>query len=195
MLLSTKALVMTFKEIVHHIKPIPDSSFDKLSQLTTEQICRRGEFLFREGKVNNNIYFIGQGLARAFVFHEHHEVTFWFAREADPLLSIQSYVNDLPGYENIELLEDCVLFQLKKQDLERLYHEDIHLANWGRRLADQSFVDTEKRLISRQFKSSMERYEDLIKKQPDLFRRVPLKLVASYLGMTQVTLSRIRAKR
>ncbi|WP_221393728.1 hypothetical protein [Dyadobacter sp. NIV53] len=56
-------------------------------------------------------------------------------------------------------------------------------------------MDTEKRLISRQFKSSVERYHELLKNQPVLFKRVQLKLIASYLGMTQVTLSRIRSKR
>jgi len=186
---------MNFEEIITGVKLIPLSSLAKLKEITSEKNYHKGDFLFKEGKINNNIYFIGQGIARAFVHHEHREVTFWFAREGDPLLSIQSYVNNLPGYENIELLEDCILFQLKKDDLEKLYNEDIHLANWGRKLADKSFVDTEKRLISRQFKSSVERYHELLKSQPALFKRVQLKLIASYLGMTQVTLSRIRAMR
>jgi len=186
---------MDFEKIINEVKLIPAASIAKLAGITSKGNYRKGDFLFREGKVNNNIYFIGDGIARAFVHHEHREVTFWFAKEGDPLLSIQSYVENLPGYENIELLEDCVLFQLKKDDLEKLYSEDIHLANWGRKLADKSFVDTEKRLISRQFKTSVERYHELLNRQPDLFKRVQLKLIASYLGMTQVTLSRIRAMR
>jgi len=186
---------MDLEKIITGVKLIPMSSLEKLRKITTEKKFFKGDFLFHEGKVNNNIYFISKGIARAFVHHEHREVIFWFAQEGDPLLSIQSYVDNLPGYENIELLEDCILFQLKKDDLEKLYNEDIYLANWGRRLADKYFVDTEKRLISRQFKSSTERYQELSETQPDLFKRVQLKLIASYLGMTQVTLSRIRAKR
>lgn len=105
---------MNFEKIITDVKMVPITSLAKLREITTEKEYRKGDFLFREGKTNNNIYFIGQGIARAFVYHEHREVTFWFAQEGDPLLSIQSYVDNLPGYENIELLEDCVLFQLKK---------------------------------------------------------------------------------
>ena len=186
---------MTFENIVARISSIPDSSFEKLDEIITQEHHAKGHMLFKEGKVNNNIYFISKGIARAYVSQDDLEVTFWFAQESDPLFSIQSYVDNQPGYENIELLEDSVLYQLKKEELEILYNEDIYLANWGRKLADKSFVETEKRLIARQFKSSEERYNDLIKSHPELLQRVQLKLIASYLGMTQVTLSRVRARR
>lgn len=185
---------MQFKTIVQDIIRIPEESFIKLNSIISEITLSKGNLIFKQNRINNNIYFIAKGISRAYVNQGMHEVTFAFFEEGQILLSIQSYVENLPGYENIELLEDCVLYQLRKEDLELLYATDIHLANWGRKLADKSFVETEKQLISRQFKSTAERYEEFIKGSPNLFQRVKLKHVASYLGMTQVTLSRIRAK-
>lgn len=107
---------------------------------------------------------------------------------------MKSYVANQKGYEDIELLEDCQLYELKTKDLQALFEKDIHIANWGRKFAEQELVKTEERLISRQFKTATERYKDLLKNHPDLIQRVQLGHIASYLGITQVSLSRIRAE-
>ncbi|WP_121809556.1 Crp/Fnr family transcriptional regulator [Mucilaginibacter kameinonensis] len=185
---------MNFREIVFTIKTIPEESFLKLEDIVKQVALPKGHLLFKANKINNRIYFIAKGISRAFIEGDQNEVTFAFFDEGKILLSIQSYVMDIAGYESIELLEDCELFQLHKNDLEALYSSDIHLANWGRKLADISFVETEKQTISRQFKSTLDRYEEFVKSYPDILQRVKLKHIASYLGMTQVSLSRIRAK-
>jgi CRP-like cAMP-binding protein len=188
-------MLMNFEEIVQNIATIPASSYEALEKFTSKVQLPKGYLLFKAGQINNNIYMISSGISRAYVNLEATELTFAFWGEGKVLLSIQSYVEGTAGYENIELLEDCVLYQLKKADLEELYAKDIHLANWGRKLADQSFVETEKQLISRQFKNTIQRYEDFQQDFPELMNRIKLKHIASYLGMTQVTLSRIRAKK
>ncbi len=114
--------------------------------------------------------------------------------EGDPLISLRSYIQGTPGYENIELLETSELYRLRIADLRQLYASDIHLANWGRKLGEQELIKTEERLMSRQFKNAAERYEELLKNQPNLLQRVQLGHIASYLGISQVTLSRIRAE-
>ncbi|MCX2480594.1 Crp/Fnr family transcriptional regulator [Pedobacter sp. MC2016-15] len=186
---------MNFKEIVQHIAAVPEASFKALEKFTTQVTLPKGHLLFKAGQINNNIYMISSGISRAYVDLESTELTFAFWGPGKVLLSIQSYVAGTAGYETIELLEDCVLYQFKKADLEELYAKDIHLANWGRKLADQSFVDTERQLIAKQFKTTAERYDDFQRDYPELMNRVKLKHIASYLGMTQVTLSRIRAKK
>jgi CRP-like cAMP-binding protein len=90
-------------------------------------------------------------------------------------------------------MEDSKLFMLKRQDLESLFKEDIHIANWGRKFAEMEFLHTEERLIPMLFTTASQRYETLLKNNPDLLQRIPLECLASYLGITPVSLSRIRA--
>lgn len=106
---------------------------------------------------------------------------------------MRSYVSNQKGYEDIELLENCELYLLKTSDLQKLFEKDIHIANWGRKFAEQELIKTEERLISHQFQTATERYKELLKENPDLIQRVKLGHIASYLGITQVSLSRIRA--
>ncbi|MGJ8734563.1 MAG: Crp/Fnr family transcriptional regulator, partial [Cellulophaga sp.] len=84
-------------------------------------------------------------------------------------------------------------YKLETSKLKQLFFDDIHIANWGRKFAEQELIKTEERLISRQFRTATERYQDLLKNNSDLIKRVQLGHIASYLGITQVSLSRIRA--
>ena len=106
----------------------------------------------------------------------------------------KSYVNNQQGYESMELMENSVLYLLKRKDLHELFKEDIHIANWGRKFAESEFLQTGERLISLLFTTASERYMKLIQNNPELLQRIPLECLASYLGITPVSLSRIRAK-
>ena len=75
-----------------------------------------------------------------------------------------------------------------------MYYTDIHIANWGRKYAEYACIKSEKLFIARQFKTSLERYQELINEYPSITQRVHLGIVASYLGISQVNLSRIRAQ-
>lgn len=154
---------------------------------------KKGTILIHAEKVEPYFYILEIGIARAYSDGKNQQITFWFGQAGDVLLSYNSYINNKPGYENIELLEDSVLYQIHLRDLFELYNEHLALANWGRKIAERELIATEKRLIDRSFKDATERYRDFIVQSPDLIKRVALKHIASYLGVTQVTLSRIRA--
>ncbi|SFS93086.1 cAMP-binding domain of CRP or a regulatory subunit of cAMP-dependent protein kinases [Zhouia amylolytica] len=187
--------MMTIDHILDQIYVIPESSKQTLKKYFNEVSFPKGHILLRADTVENSAYFIKKGIVRAYAKTPDNDITFWFGKEGDPVLSMNSYVANKKGYEDIELLEACELYQIKTTDLQKLFDKDIHLANWGRRLAEQELVKTEERLISRQFRTAKERYLDLLIQNPDLVRRVQLGHIASYLGITQVTLSRIRAKK
>ena len=153
----------------------------------------KNHIIISADKVERYLYFIETGIARAYCYTDKQEATFWFGQEGDLILSYNSYVNQQPGYENIELLEDSILYRISDHTLQKLYATHIGLANWGRKLSEQELIKTEERLINRQFRSATERYDELITQNPSLLKRVQLGHIASYLGVTQVTLSRIRA--
>ena len=104
-----------------------------------------------------------------------------------------SFFKNKPGYESIEVLEDSTLYRISSKQLQELYHLHLPIANWGRKFAEQELLLTEQRFMDLQFKTATERYEDLIKHSPTILQRVQLGHIASYLGITQVSLSRIRS--
>lgn len=185
---------MEIDEILDGIYLLPKNSKIAFKKIVSEIKYKKGHTLFEASKVEKNIYFIKKGIVRAFVNNDGVEITFWFGKEGQTVVSLKSYIEGKAGYENIALLEDCELYELKADELKLLYQEDIHIANWGRKFAEEELIKTEERLINREFKTAKEKYSDLLKNNSDLIKRVQLGYLASYLGITQVSLSRIRAK-
>lgn len=185
---------MNIDIILDQIYPLPESSRLSLKKHITEISHPKNFCLMEAGKIIPYIFFIKKGIVRAYSSTAENDITFWFGTEGQTIISMKSYVEDKPGYENIELLEDCELYKLETENLRNLFNEDIHIANWGRRFAERELVKTEELIISRQFKTALERYKDLMRDKSDLLKRVQLGYIASYLGITQVSLSRIRAE-
>ncbi|MDO1450170.1 Crp/Fnr family transcriptional regulator [Rhodocytophaga aerolata] len=185
---------MNLDQIIDSIYLLPEASKHVLKERIVEVNYPKKYLLLRADKVETNIYFIKKGIVRAFARQGAHEITFWFGKEGDTIISMKSYVDNQKGYENIELLEDCELYELKAAHLQKLFLEQIDLANWGRKFAEQELIKTEELFIARQFKTALERYKELLAEHSDIIQRVALGHIASYLGITQVSLSRIRAE-
>ena len=185
---------MDIKEIINQRYAMPDASLDKLRQCLTEVSYPKGFRVLESGKVEKNIFFIKKGIVRAYTSVDGKETTFWVGKEGATLVSMKGYVNDEPGYETMELMEDSVLYVLERKKLKELFADDLHIANWGRRYAEMELLVTEERLISMLSAIASERYKELLEKEPDLLQRLPLGSIATYLGITQASLSRIRAK-
>ncbi len=173
---------------------MPETSADKLISCMSVVEYPKGFRILEAGKVETSVFFIGQGIARAYIPIDGREVTFWIGGEGTALVSLRSYVSDEYGYETVELLEDSVLYRLDRGNLYSLFEQDVNVANWGRKFAEREFLATEEKLIPLLFTTASERYEVLLKNNPELLQRIPLEYLASYLGITPVSLSRIRAK-
>lgn len=185
---------MDIDRIIENIHILPETSITKLKESISDVCYSKGHILLRAEKIESDIYFIKKGIVRAYADFPDKEITFWFGKEGDTAISMRSYVENKKGYENIELLEDCELYKLNTEKLKKLFAEDIHIANWGRKFAERELIKTESLFISRQFGTASERYKELVKDNPDLILRVQLGYIASYLGITQVSLSRIRSE-
>ena len=178
---------MDIKEIINQRYAMPDASLDKLRQCLTEVSYPKGFQVLEYGKIEKDIFFIKKGIVRAYTSVDGKDITFWVGKEGATLVSMKGYVNDEPGYETMELMEDSVLYILERKKLKELFLKDLHIANWGRRYAEE-------RLISMLSAVASERYHELLEKEPDLLQRLPLGSIATYLGITQASLSRIRAQ-
>lgn len=165
----------------------------KIAFAHLEQSRPKGSRLIEAGSIESHIFFVTQGIVRAYISVDGRKITFWIGAEGSTVVSLRSYVDNMPGYETVECMEDCVVYMLERSVLETLFLQDIHIANWGRKFAETEFLQTEERFIPLLFTTASERYEELLKKQPHLFSRISLEHLASYLGITPVSLSRIRA--
>ncbi|WP_246012722.1 Crp/Fnr family transcriptional regulator [Albibacterium bauzanense] len=188
-------IAVTIERILDQIYVLPEASKTLMLSYITADSFQKGHILLKADRVEKAVYFIKKGIVRAFAPQAEQDVTFWFGEEGETILSMKSYVANEKGYENVELLEDCELFELKIDMLHKLYNQDIHIANWGRRLAEKELLKIENRVVSTELLSAKKRYDSLLENSPGLIQRVPLKYIASYLSITQVSLSRIRKEK
>jgi hypothetical protein bfra3_11261 len=185
---------MNINDIINSIYKLPSTSLDTLTHLISEIEYPKHFHLFRENRKESKSYFLKKGIVRAYAHKDDKEVTFWLGQEGDFIFPLQTLFVGLGEYANVELLENCILYEIDLERLQNLYLNDIHIANWGRKYAEYACIKSEKLFISRQFKTSLERYQELINEYPDITQRVQLGTIASYLGISQVNLSRIRAQ-
>lgn len=183
----------TISNQIDSILPLPAVEKELLLSRLQRMHVAKGKLIISAGKIGHHVYFIEGGLARAFCENQRGQTTIWFGQEGDVMLSYLSFFKDQPGYESIELLENAVLYRISSKDLQELYRQHIHIANWGRKFAEYELLKAEQRFMDLQFKTATERYQDLLVNSPAILKRVQLGYIASYLGITQVSLSRIRA--
>ena len=110
------------------------------------------------------------------------------------VISIKSFFHQVPSEEEVEVLEECTLLSISYEDLQYLFRTFPQFNFTGRVLLQEYYIMCEERNISLRRQSTKERYEDLFNSFPSLFNRVPLRMIASYLGMSAETLSRLRGK-
>ncbi|MBO9728656.1 MAG: Crp/Fnr family transcriptional regulator [Chitinophaga sp.] len=153
----------------------------------------KGHHLVHAGAVCRHVYFIEKGLTRTYYVKDGKDVTDWISTEKTVATSIVSFITGMPDIRSIELLEPTVLWAIGHDDLQKLYNESHEIERFGRLLVSYGLVQMQQRFDDLHFATARERYRKLITQHPDIVQRVPLGMVASYLGITQETLSRIRA--
>lgn len=154
----------------------------------------KGHVLVRENTVCNEVFFVESGLSRTYYYKDGKDVTDWISTEGSFACSIVSFITRQPDRRGIELLEDSVLQAITWHELELLYTQFHDMEKLGRMLVNAGLVQLQKRFDDLHFSTALERYKNILENQPTLIERVPLGILASYLGMSQETLSRMRGK-
>lgn len=150
------------------------------------------DIVVHEREINSNLYFITQGVWRAYTFKDGVEVTLWFVSEGEMALSVWGYTSNLPSHLTLEVVTDSEAYCLSRSKLEQLFQSSISLANLGRKILENFMLEIEVAWLDSYNRTALERYVTLLEKQPEIIRAVPLKYIASYLGITAQSLSRIR---
>lgn len=152
------------------------------------------ELLHESGKVCNHFYIIISGIARVFYYKEEKDITVHFSAEQESITTIDSFIQRKKSKYTIEALEELEVFAVSHSDLENLFESNPKYERFGRLFLQQIYIDLVERIDDLQLHSAFERYQILLEKKPYLFQRVSSKHIASFLGMTAETFSRIRQK-
>jgi CRP/FNR family transcriptional regulator, anaerobic regulatory protein len=152
-----------------------------------------GSYVLKKGQVCNKAFFLAKGLARSYYMNQGKEVTSRLMEEGFIITSWLSFYSQQPSNEYIIAMEPCETLYLDFTDINKLYKEFSLFNIIGRKQVEHSFCQAELRTQMLRGLSAVQRYEYFCEKHDSLLQRVPLKYIASYLGMSDETISRIRS--
>ena len=162
------------------------------SQFERKTIAKH-EYLLQEGKICNESYFLESGYARAFAFDpDGNDITFNIFAPTAFVNDVSSFFKREPTKENIQALTECAVWAIPYKRLQASFHAMPEFREFGRMMLIMSNSHLKDRMISMIRDTAEERYAALLRTKPEVFQHVPLKIIASYLGITDTSLSRIR---
>lgn len=175
-----------------NIYKVSHEAKESLLQIMEVKRFGRNELVQDLGSTCKTIYMIKNGGARIFYFKDGTDITEHFSFEKELIIRAESLFTKQPTKKGIQTLEQTEMLALDAEALFNLYDTHHDLERLFRLIFQQEYVNTIKRMESFQFQTATERYKELLE-TTNLVQKIPLKYIASYLGITQVSLSRIRA--
>lgn len=158
-----------------------------------KMVFQKGNFILEEGKTANEYYILEKGLARSFVNNFNgNDVTTHFFVEKEVVIDVSSLFQRIPTQENIVCITDCECWKLDFEVFQELFHRIPNLREWGRAWMSQELFRYKQRSVEMFTLSATKRYLNLLEEKHQVIQFAPLKQIASYLGVTDTSLSRIR---
>lgn len=174
---------------------IDHTLFELLEDFFSPESVKAKVNLIEEGQRSKKFYFLKKGVLRGWSLHDGKEITFQFLFEDGFFCSIESFWYDKPSQYTVEAIEDAELLVVHKRQLLDLLQQDIKLLQAFNEYIIQRLLSYQKLLVGRIKENPEKRYQKLLTTAPEIIRRVPQHYIASYLGITSVSLSRIRNRR
>lgn len=179
-------------KFLHSIYPLSPELAAYLKGTLQVKEVKKKEYLLRAGHICRSIYFIEYGLLRCFYLKGDTEVSSWFMREGDVIVSVESFFDQQKSYESIQALEDTKVYYISFADLEFAYRNFPEFNFVGRVLLQKYYQLSEQRLHSMRMQNAVQRYAFLLHHFPEIVQRVSTTDIASYLGVSRETLSRVK---
>ncbi len=167
----------------------------KIKSLFERESFPAKAILVREGKIAQRVYYIEQGIVRIWFNHDGKEVTFQFLFEGEFISSFESLLSKAASWYTIETIEPVVAYSISIEEFYQKMENFPHVKDFYHQYIHNRMLVYQKLFISRIKDSPEERYHELLEQFPEIIRRVPQHYIASYLGITSVSLSRIRNRR
>jgi len=181
---------------LNHVFKADEFSVEELENIIPKfkkVVFSKNDYLLEEGKTENDYWFVERGFARSYVVDtEGKDITTNFYSEGDIIIDWTSFFLRNPTRENIQALTDCVCWQLDFNTFQELFHGIRSFREQGRTTLVNSYFSLKKQSVSMIADQALERYKKLLKDKPHIVQNISLKHIATYLGVTDTSLSRIR---
>ena len=164
-------------------------------QLFTQQEVPARAILLREGEISRMAFYIEKGSLRLWFNNNGADVTFQFFFEGEAVSSVESFRNRQPSLFTIQTIEPCIIHSITRKDFQYILDHSQPIRESVEEQSFQRLIHYQKLFLSRIKDSPEKRYKELLKEHPEIIQRVPQHYIASYLGITAVSLSRIRNRR
>lgn len=175
------------------IMPMPIEKAQEIAAQFRPRVVKRHEYLLEEGKIGKEAFYIETGFVRVFVNDpDGNDVTIHIFQPNSFMNNLGSFFRREPSEENIQAITDCTVWAISYDSLQGLFHGMPEFREFGRMMLVMSNLSLKDRIVSMIRNTAEERYAALLQTKPDVFQHVPLKIIASYLGITDTSLSRIR---
>lgn len=182
-----------FFQTIYNHSFLKNEDYKEIEKAHTKIEVSPGTVLLEQGKVAHEFYIIEHGLFRSFVFdYTGNEVTVEFYCPKELLIESFSLFQRLPSQENLQAISNGTVWKIEYQAFQELLHKVEDFREWGRTWATSQLFTLKQRSIEVLTMSATERYLKLINERPMVIQLAPLKYIASYLGITDTSLSRIR---
>ncbi|RPD44021.1 Crp/Fnr family transcriptional regulator [Paracnuella aquatica] len=182
-------------EYFNRFSPLSDEAKEAIEGISKLVHIQKNKDLQPIGHTCKTVYFINKGIARIYYYKDGIDITDGFATENNVIARVESLFTGKPSRKAIQILEDAEIVAIDANKLFKLYDSYPEIERLFRKIFEASHVETVNRIEGIQFHTAEERYKALLEEAPTIIQRVPLKYIASYLGITQVSLSRIRGQR
>lgn len=179
---------------LNSIFPLSRGVQQYLSSCLLSKDFNKKQLLLKRGSIAKEIYFIESGFVRSFYMSREKEITAWFMKEGDVVISVESFFRQVASQESIQAIEDTTVVYISYSDLMYMYNHFPEFNFIGRVLTEKYYMLSEQRLHSIRMQQAGERYQYLLNHHPEIIQRAPATYIASYLGITLETLSRVKSK-
>ncbi|GEP98008.1 Crp/Fnr family transcriptional regulator [Chitinophaga cymbidii] len=184
--------LFSLKQSLLSIAPLPAEEWDAFSEAVITKNFRKGDYLCREGQVENYIYFLNKGATRHYFRKDGKEFTVDFHFEGEFVTAYYSFLTRKPSPINAEAIDDTEAFLIPHQYLHEFYDRHHMGERIGRRMAEYNYIRRLEREMALLSLTAEERYHQLVQRHPALVRQISVKHLSSYLGIQPESLSRIR---
>jgi CRP-like cAMP-binding protein len=181
------------KEFLNTYRFLKDAELSLIAPFATMRHLKKGEYFIRQGEVCTEVAFVKKGIFRNFITSiSGEENTHCITLPNSTLLSYTSYITGEATIENIQAISNAEIFTFSKEVLDKAINESNNWMNYMKVVSESEYMKLEKRVFSLVSEKAKERYLSLLEQNPLYVQQVPLQYLASYLGITQRHLSRLR---